>query len=263
MKKQVGKFTLSISTALADAKYVLNPPSRDVQSINFVSGQEDAPHPRFVTFFNTFRSDATCHITMVDAMTGRPLPDRTPTGEVILDVDRLVCRWCTMTIGEPETRLPVGVPVDWVAPQRIHSYQSEVSRDVFTIKENICSASLPQGEAFGGGVVQSRPGHFKCRWAFCSMNCVLAFALENQHAAEYSRSVSLTHRLYAQLFPEKKDKLLPSHHWSTLKKHGGFLTTEAFMMRIGHVVYLERGNVELPIFKTYGTMVEEKICFTN
>ena len=92
---------------------------------------------------------------------------------------------------------------------------------------------------------------------------MLAYAIDNRHAPEYSLSIALTHRLYRVVYPERQDALVPSHHWSLLSRFGGSLSQERYFESMGRASYVEHGEIELPIFKTYGTMIEEKVCFAG
>lgn len=186
----------------------------------------------------------------------------------------LACLWCGCPISASPGSRPVGCPVDWMPAQIVRTSFSEVGRDDFTMKENVTShvirskiktqtAVCARIESHSdGGHSDVRPAHYKTRWAFDNMNCMLAFAMDRKDVPEYALSISLAHKMYDELFPGAQHELKPAPHWSLLKRHGGFLTKHDFDKKIGAAIFVDHGSVELPVFKPYGKLVSTKLCFT-
>jgi hypothetical protein len=175
--------------------------------------------------------------------------------------DMAVCLWCGSHI--PKGCKPLGCPVDWMPPQIIRTSFSEMGRDDFTIKENVPTSSLADAKRESSDLDMQRPAHYKTRYIFDSLNCVLAFAHDRRDVPEYKFSIQLAHRLFRELFPEALHDLQVAPHWSLLKRNGGFLTKKKFDERIGVVVFMDHGAVELPVFKPYGRIVSTRLTFTS
>ena len=179
------------------------------------------------------------------------------------------CVWCYDSIQSPDAprRIAVGCPVAYVSGQHIRT-QVHRGRDDFTIRENV--AAIYSDTVVGAPMkshpdilVQARPPHYKVKYQFCTLNCVLAFASSKNSGravdALFTNSVVLTNKLYRTLVPSSAESLVPAPQWSLLRCFGGHMSREVFRQRLGHAVYYEHGDAMLPLFRTYGTLVEEKI----
>ena len=278
-------------------EYVLRRDSRT--NVTFVSSLPHEPHPGYVSILTDMRAEAHADVTMVDVAaavnpdvkiaevagaggsrreTARAEP---PAAAAVVaagcddgdaeddDADALSCLWCGYRVA-PGNR-PVGCPVDWMPAQIVRTSFSEIGRDDFTMKENVTSAAVRGVRAKGADAevdvgaaseCDTRPAHYKTRWVFDNMNCMMAFAADRRDVPEYAYSVSLAHKLFAELFPDALHELQAAPHWSLLKRNGGFLTKKRFDQRIGVVVFIDHGAVELPVFKPYGRLISTKLTFT-
>ncbi len=259
-----GTITLKVVHERIFEEYVLKADERT--NVTFISTLPQDPHPGYLSLLTDSRSEIHADITMVDvasAMNPHILTENLSPNDDDPE-DMIVCRWCVGKI--PVGCRPLGCPVDWLPSQIIRTSFSEMGRDDFTIKENVISAALPTaalGKKKESSEVDNRPAHYKTRHIFDSLNCVLAFAIDQREVPEYKFSIQLVHKLFRDLFPEANHELQAAPHWSLLKRHGGFLSKKKFDERIGVVIFVEHGNIELPIFKPYGTIVSTRLTFTS
>ena len=175
------------------------------------------------------------------------------------------CAWCFDTINATHPRrIAVGCPVAFVCSQHIRT-QVQKGRDDYTIRENIAVIEGDAGIELNQKhtLVQHRPPHYKTKYQFCTLNCVLAFAktkgIDKHQNSSFVNSVVLTNKLHRTLLGNTVPALTPSPHWSLLRCFGGPLTRAVYRERIGNTVYVNHGDAMLPLFRAYGCLVEEKI----
>jgi hypothetical protein len=115
-------------------------------------------------------------------------------------------------------------PIRYKPKQIVKIYKSEISNDVYTIKENVPS-DLQTGSF---KVINEQ---YETDGLFCSLNCCLAFIKDNKHDIRYNHSEVL-------LYKNLKQTIVPAPHWRTLIEYGGTLTIKEFRK----FLYTYQGN---------------------
>ncbi|GHV50371.1 hypothetical protein AGMMS49579_03840 [Spirochaetia bacterium] len=103
-------------------------------------------------------------------------------------------------------------PIRYKPKQLIKHYESEISNEKYTIKENIPIHNTIQNT--------SEP-EYEYDGKFCSISCCLAFIQDNKHDKLYDQSEMLLFKLYPSI-------VNPAPHWKLLDKFGGPLNIKEF-----------------------------------
>lgn len=230
-----------LKLSLIDQKYgfVRNPPCGPVQSMDLAIEPIEPPslEPIFTTrvcideekqaqsFYNPIHDQ---HImTMQDYTKGTGLPANLS----------VLCFWCRGGINNS----PLGCPVRWVNHLIEKNYKSTMTKDGYTLKENVSESKLR--DVFTTTHLQVSEhvnGYFQTDGLFCSFNCVYAFILDNKHNTLYKESMPLLFHLYERLTGETIKVGTPFHpapSWRLLKEFGGPLTREEFVNSFNVVYY--------------------------
>lgn len=136
MSKKLGKyiFTLkNIDHSHICKKYSINMLSNiDIIDDNQpdkttkISELSDTNIPQIVSFLSESKSIIKCNVIMCD-LSGRNLND--------FDNQGIECYWCRYSFNSQ----PIGCPIRYHSNQLVKTYYSEISKDKYTIKENITS----------------------------------------------------------------------------------------------------------------------------
>lgn len=133
--------------------------------------------------------------------------------------------------------LIIRCPLKYKPKQVVKIYRSDVSKEEYTIKENITKShadTLVNSEIKGG--LQILDDNFEVSDAFCSFNCCLAWIKDNKHDRRYDQSEMLLHKING-------NNLNPAPHWRTLIAYGGNLTIEEFRQNFQKNEYQYNGTV--------------------
>lgn len=159
------------------------------------------------------------------------------------------CYWCR----HPFDSSPIGCPINYKPKIISRTYNSEISKDVFSVLE-----SIPRKTSISNPAISNvNPTEsYETDGVFCSFNCALAFANENKLNPMYSRSVSLLNRIYSDI-AEKGLVLTPAPSWRLLEEYGGTLTIDEYRKNLHRISYENQG-FQRPIFRPISTVYEEK-----
>lgn len=193
--------------------------------------------------------DKVDNITMIDYLTMENLPER---------VD-LKCFWCRNNFDW----MPLGCPLKYNSSQLEKTYYSDITKDNYTIKENIsCNKrDLLQNKIQNGKntIKIFEREYYETDGIFCSFNCCLAFIIENKHNSLYKHSKNLLKKIYFDVFGALPVNLLPSPSWRLLKEYGGNQTITEFRKKLNKVEYNQVGMVRNNLkFKMCGIVFNEK-----
>lgn len=148
---------------------------------------------------------------------------------------------------------PFGCPLEYKPKSVTRTYNSEISKDTFTVRESI-SINQILAKDINLSINQS-PDYYETDGIFCSPECMLAFAIENKNIPLYEKSVCLIHKLCDDIFHHT---IIPAPSWRLLEKYGGILTIEKFREGFSQVDF-EFKSLYKPCFKPIGFIYEEKI----
>lgn len=252
-------FTLEgIDIDLLNVRYGIAPSSKkpdyDVEKAGKFTRIKDIEKPAVVTFVDSSKRLHTCIVSAID------FTKRKPSGEHVYQ-----CFWDRHTI--PNGVVPLGVPIRYIPAKAIKKYYSEVSRDTYTITENITGKKKflfqggkdPRIEVVDGGFYETVD-------VVCSWNCMWAWIESNSHNSLYNDSKKLLLRQYNEerdeKVPEPVKAISPAPHWRVLKACGGELSIETFRENLESVVYDGHGHVHnLPTYRPIGTLYEKVMKF--
>lgn len=176
------------------------------------------------------------------------------------------CYWCRNQFSS----VPIGVPLQYVYSQSVKEYYSEITKDTYTIRENISVLKRQQLEhdienkKFDENVniSVSKNEYYITDGLFCSFNCAYAFIQDNESNQEYHLSRSLLTKMYEELY-NTEFNILPAPHWRLLQQYGGHLTIDDFRDQFNKIEYIDINNriTDLPIFTNSSKLYEQKIKF--
>lgn len=178
------------------------------------------------------------------------------------------CFWCRHSFHTQ----PIGCPIRYDAHRYVKTYESEITRDNYTLRENISDHQLtslktdvdiskmsPLKQQM---YVQPR-NYYITDGVFCSFNCTLAFILDNKSNPLYVFSLNLLMKMYHDMFPSMTNSNLlePAPSWRLLKTYGGHMTIEEFRKNFYRVEYQDIDNVLVPFpnAKPMGMVFEKQI----
>jgi hypothetical protein len=141
----------------------------------------------------------------------------------------------------------------------IKKYYSEISKDIYTIKENIPKDKIiPEDDK----IKLIHNDYYETDGIFCSFNCAMAYICDNKHIRIYDDSVMLLIKMYNDLFKTNSISINPAPSWRLLNVYGGHLTINEFRESFNKVDYESHGITRnFMRQESIGTIYEQKIKF--
>jgi hypothetical protein len=249
-KKKVAKYTFvipNVSLCYIDEKYKLN-----IESVDKVSDlpknttklsdlNSEKGFPDQITFFDETKRLHSCFVSMIDHSSQSKVND--------LNYD---CYWCR----NPFTTRGIGCPTKYVPSQAIKNYHSEISKDKYTIKENITRDRREKIEDSRISIIESE--YYVTDGVFCSFNCCESWVVDNKHNRIYDQSSILLSKMYNEIMSTKYCVINRAPHWRLLKEYGGHLDIESFRSGFSKIDYTDQG-VYVPDFKSFGYLYEDEM----
>lgn len=228
-----------------------------------------------ISFIDEGKKSRKCNISMIDFRNMKEMPND-------FNYSCYDCFWCKSSI--PENVIAIGCPLKYVPNQAIKRYYSEISKDTYTIKENITVnkfISLSVQEENEEGKEQEKEqenilnpkkleiankNYYLTDGIFCSFNCCMAFIKDEKNgknSSMYNLSEMLLLKIYLEINPSIKYPTIDdAPHWRQLKKFGGNMTIEEFRSSFNRIEYKQHGFImDFPTFKSVGVMFEENLKF--
>jgi hypothetical protein len=212
-----------------------------------------------VSFLDESKRTYQCNISMIDFSTQHSV-----------ELLKYKCYWCKHSF---ETT-PIGCPLNYVSSRVKKTYHSEVSKDNYTITENItkCKRELIYNPNLfmtknKASISINKEEYYETDGIFCSFNCCKAFIKDNKHINIYDHSDNLLNKLYidmniSETTTLKNIKINPAPHWRLLKDYGGHLSINEFRDNFNKCTYDFYGTIKSQsLFKPIGMLFEEKINF--
>ena len=162
------------------------------------------------------------------------------------------CFWDRHPIIDGET---IGCPINYIPKQVEKKFFSHISKDTYIIRENIPSDSKIEEDT----ISILNQDHYETDGIFCSVQCCLAFILDNKHNRMYDMSEMLLTKIYNKINNTKAITITPAPSWRVLKEYGGHMSIEKFRSNFGNTDCDYSGYTQkyLPISYLY----EEKVKF--
>jgi hypothetical protein len=207
--------------------------------------------PEIISFIDEAKKAHKCTISMIDFNTKKEFPH-----SCIYD-----CFWCRNAI--PDTVMAIGCPIKYIPTQAVKSYYSEITKDRYTIKENITSKHQKAIEkSKDSNLTLLRRDYYLTDGIFCSFNCCMAYIEDHKHNSMYDLSEMLLLKMYHNIYPTKVTCIDEAPHWRKLKQCGGDLAIEEFRDSFNKIEYKDHGYFSsTPKFKSLGVLFEEKLKF--
>lgn len=204
-----------------------------------------------ISFLDESKKNHKCIVSMIDFNTEKNINEL-----------KYNCFWCKNKI--PEQYNPIGCPIKYVPSQAVKTYYSEISKDKYTIKENITQTKQKQLEQLKDKrITIINNNYYSTDGIFCSFNCCTAFIDDNKHINIYTMSEFLLLKMYNEIYPDKVPSIEKAPSWRMLQCYGGNLTIEDFRKSFNKIEYKDFGETIItPIkFKSIGQLFEEQLKF--
>ena len=208
----------------------------------------DKGTPEIISFLDESKRLHTCHVSMIDFQS-----------RMNINLLRYHCFWCRYPF---DTR-PIGCPIKYIASQAEKKYHSHISRDTYTIKEDVTSSRRKLLDETSQLVVKIGE-YYETDGVFCSFNCCKAYITDQKHNRMYDNSSILLMKLYNDMMETGTSKVVitAAPHWRTLEQYGGNLNIVKYRDGFNKIDYECQGNTKpVPNFLAIGTLFEEKIKF--
>jgi len=206
--------------------------------------------PEVVSFLDESKKGHTCFVSMIDF-----------ASQMDVNLLRYHCFWCR----NPFSTLPIGCPLKYVSSQAEKQYHSHISKDLYTIKENITSSKRNTLETTElEDVTIKSADYYETDGVFCSFNCAKAWINDNKSNNKYACSNSLLVKMYSDITgtQRKVANIDPAPNWRLLEQYGGHLNIVKFREGFNKVDYKCHGVARrVPTFASAEYLYEENIKF--
>lgn len=204
--------------------------------------------PEIISFLDESKMLRKCTVSMIDFQSEKQC------GEIVKkNKCKYKCFWDRNNI--PENIQPIGCPIKYVPSKITKSYHSEISKEKYTIVENVTDKKAKNLKIKKDPrIAIEQKSYYQTDGIFCSFNCCMAYiqAPENKHNSLYRHSASLLLKMYNDLNPdEKMVEIASAPHWRTLEEFGGYLNIEQFRESFNKVNYVDHGIVCVSIGRLY------------
>lgn len=212
------------------------------------------------SFLDESKKDHQCVVTMKSLLTNDHLPPSTVVH----------CFWCRHNF----SYRPIGCPIDFVPKRITKTYHSEITKDVYTLRENVTVHQLDQLRLEMKDSINQQSIHrMECDYQlqdrdyylmdgmFCSFNCCLAFIRDNLQNPIYLYSENYLVKIYYDLFGNDSAPLVAAPSWRLLREYGGHMSIEEYRRNFYKVDYLDINNmiVPFPNSKHVGFLFEKQV----
>jgi hypothetical protein len=205
--------------------------------------------PEVISFIDEAKKHHKCTVSMIDFKSNK---------EISYDKVEYQCFWCRHDI--PPNISAIGCPIKYVPSKAIKTYYSEISKDTYTIKEDVTHKRKIKIEDSDNTLIIGNKSYYITDGIFCSFNCCMAYISDNSANSLYNTSEMLLLKMYNNIYPDKVPSIEDAPHWRLLKQSGGHLTISQFRDSFSKVTYQPHGTVNIQ-YKSIGNIYEEKLRF--
>lgn len=206
--------------------------------------------PEVISFLDESKREHKCNVSMIDFETRKDI--RT------LNYN---CFWCRHSI--PIDIVAIGCPLKYIASQTVKNYYSEISKDNYSIKENITSKKKISILAVNDdrlSIIEN--DYYLTDCSFCSFNCAMAFIHDNKSNSKYNLSEMLLLKMYSDMYNEKNIVIDKAPSYKLLKEYGGHLSINNFRSSFNKIDYVDHGVItNIPRCKSVGILFEQMLKF--
>lgn len=201
------------------------------------------------SYLDESKKEHQCILTMMNQEDDQQLPSKTT----------LRCFWCHHSFDFQ----PLGCPIQYIPHRVIKNYYSEITKDNYTLRENISLKQLALNEKMysKNKMDLTTRDFYITDGIFCSFNCCLAFIMDNHSNPIYTYSEQLLNNIYMDLFGREIQPIIPAPSWRILKKYGGNMMIDEFRKNFYKVEYKDIDNVIFPFskFRPIGFLFEKQV----
>lgn len=206
----------------------------------------DKGTPEIISFLDESKRLHSCHVSMIDFQS-----------RMDINLLRYHCFWCR----HPFDTLPIGCPIKYVPNQAEKKYHSHISRDTYTIRENVTSKRI-ENLVTSDNLSIKIGEYYETDGVFCSFNCCQSWINNNKHDRMYDMSTMLLMKVYNKVMGTKMIVITAAPHWRILEQYGGHLNIMKFRDGFNKVDYKSHGNTKpVPKFLPLGVLYEELLKF--
>jgi hypothetical protein len=209
--------------------------------------------PETISFLDESKRLHTCYVSQIDF-----------TSKMDINLLRYHCFWCR----HPFDTRPIGCPIRYVTSQAEKKYHSHISRDTYTIKENVTAkrrkdlGTIPTAGNNSVELSVKLGEYYETDGVFCSFNCCQAWIDDNKHNRMYDMSAVLLMKMYNTMMGTKTVVIAPAPSWRVLEAYGGHLNILKFREGFNKIDYRSHGTTKpIPKFLPTGILFEENIKF--
>jgi hypothetical protein len=196
-----------------------------------------------ISFLDESKKLHKCNVSMIDFNSKKEL-----------SYSNYSCFWCR----HPFDTSAIGCPISYETNTAVKRYMSEISKDVYTIKENITKNKILEAVK---DINILNKNYFITDGIFCSFNCVMAFIDDNKFNRLYDNSIMLLTKMYNDIMNTKMVSINAAPHWRMLSNYGGNMSINEFRSSFNTVEFDNHGYMKNITFKSIGVLYEKKIKF--
>lgn len=206
--------------------------------------------PELYSFLDESKKIRKCTVSFIDHRTGK-----------IIGKDngkKYRCGWCRDLV--PANVQPIGCPIRHIPNKVEKNYYSEISKDCYTIKEDISNNRMEDLKTrMDDRFTIEKKDYYESDEIFCSFNCCQGFIEEFQNVNTlYDQSETLLLHMYEKCFGHKIDTILPAEHWKVIDVNGGHKSIEKFREGFNKITGKYFGKISCV---SIGHLYEEQIKF--
>nr|QBK85411.1 MAG: A1L transcription factor/late transcription factor VLTF-2 [Iridovirus LCIVAC01] len=237
------EYNITLTSNLQEEEKDPPPKTTQISDITIIGKETE-----YFSYLDEAKKTRKCIVTMLDYIKQQHLPQGAR------------CYWCQ----HPFITQALGCPIRYVADQVAKVYSSEVSRDKYTVRENISKKRYEEinKRDSDSKTKLHRKDYYETDGIFCSFNCCMAFIKENKYKEIYKDSTILLNNLYYKIYGTSV-KIVPAPSWKLLREYGGTMTIKSFRKTFNKLEYVDLGNIRryIPEMRPIGYIMEEKIQF--
>jgi hypothetical protein len=244
-KKSKNVFIIKgVDTSMVNIKFGINlkaPNTTRIEDLN-----TNTVFPKTMVFLDEAKKSHKCNVSSVEGFGKK--------SDIVYN-----CFWDRNSI--PRGVRKIGCPIRYEPSRAIKTYNSEISRDTYSISQKVTTAQQSKiREEEDDRIAVVVNDNYVTDGAFCSFNCCMAFIESKKTDPVYNFSESLLLKMYGDIFPEQCESertITPAPHWRKLKSYGGELNIDEFRASFNKIEYYYHGVVNcVPIGHIYEELLK-------